>query len=58
MDTRRPFPGGDLDCKSEALQTMNESVNVPNPAVFVEVIRTEVFIEGAAFQHFVGGDED
>ena len=49
---------GNLDCKSEVLQAMDEPVDVPALAPFVEVIGTEVFIEGSAPQHFIGGGED
>jgi hypothetical protein len=49
---------GDLDGKSEVLQAMDEPVDVPALTPFVEVIGTEVFIEGSALQHFIGGGED
>ena len=37
---------------------MDEPVNVPALTEFVEVIGTEVFIEGSALQHFIDGSED
>ena len=37
---------------------MDEPVDVPALAPLVEVIGTEVFIEGSALQHFIGGGED
>ena len=49
---------GDLEGKSEVLQAMDEPVNVPALTPFVEVIGTEVFIEGSARQHFIGGGRD
>ena len=37
---------------------MDEAVNVPALTPLVEVIGTEVFIEGSARQHFIGGGRD
>jgi hypothetical protein len=42
---------GNLDGKSEVLQAVDEPVDVPALTPFVEVIGTEVFIEGSALQH-------
>ena len=47
-----------MDRKSEVLQAVDEPVDVPTLAPFVEVIGTEIFIKGSALQHFIGGSED
>jgi hypothetical protein len=47
-----------LDSKSSVLQAVHELMDVPAVAPFVEVIGTEVFTEGSALQHLIGGGED
>ena len=49
---------GDLDGIAEVLQTGNEAVDLLALAALIEVIAAEVFIEGAALQHFIGGGQD
>src|SRR5260370_23443983 len=50
--------GGDLDGESKALETVDEAQNVLAFGALVEVVCAEVLIEGAVFEHVVGGGED
>jgi hypothetical protein len=47
-----------VDGETKVLQTVDEAQNVLAFGALVEVVCAEVLIEGAVFEHVVGGGED